>query len=141
MLGRLLRWLPGRHASCGPEDALRHRPSEIPASVRGTDPLSPSRRSPGRPHGLSLMTLLSGPHSRRPRLGQNHVGGVELWSTPGQRLLRRARKQPCLPTRLSWDHDSGGRLPRCDVLGQLARQCPRKGSVQQAFAFGYRSPY
>lgn len=136
----LLPWLPRRHASGGPEDAWRDGPSEIPASVGGTDPLSPSLRLPGRPPGLSLMMPLSCPHSRCPGLGQSHLGGVEPRSAPGQRLLRRVREQPCLPTGLSWDRDSEGRLPRCGVLGKLARRCPRKGSIQPAFAFGHGSP-
>lgn len=85
----LLRWLPGLHASGGPEDALRDRPSVIPASVRGTDPLSPPLRSPRRPHGLSPMTP-SVAHtravrgwdratwvglSRGPHLGKGCLGG------------------------------------------------------------------
>lgn len=143
--------LPGAVAGRSADCCGGFQGATLPADQRmpcATDPLrsphlfaGPSLRSPGRPDGLSLMTLLSCPHSRCPRLGQNHLGGVELWSTPGQRLLRRAREQPCLPTRLWWDPHSGGRLLRCGVLGELARPCPRKGSIQQAFAFGYRSPY
>lgn len=112
------RWLPGRHASGGPEDALRYRPSEIPASVRGTDSLVTVSRFNGSAARALADDDPQLPTLRCPRLGRSHLGGVEPRSPLGQRLLRRrAQEKPCLQTRFSRDRDSRGRFPRCGVLG------------------------
>lgn len=90
----------------------------VPASVHGTDPLP--LRSPGwAARALSLLTPLSCPYSRHPRLGQHLQppwGGVELRCAPGQRLRRRAPEQPRLPIWLTSDRGCSWWLSRSGVL-------------------------
>lgn len=117
------------------------RTLSVPASVHGTDPLL--LRSPGwAARALSLLTPLSCPHSRHPRLGQHLEPpwvGLSCGAHPGKGCVgglgscrafrsgsRRIRLQ--LVTFQVW---SAGE-PR-------VRQCPRKGSIQRALAFVYRS--
>lgn len=135
-LGRLGPWVPGRRASGGPEDAPVDGPSQMPASVRGTEPLS---LSPGGQRGRSLRTPLSCRPSRRPTFGhglQPPWVGQSCGPHLGTGRLRRAQKQPCLPTRLTSARGATRRLRRSGERGTRGPPVAEEGSELKPLRLG-----
>lgn len=148
------RW-PGAGAgsSAGCRGGLRS--ATLPADQRMSRSMDPRRSRhpsagptlchPGRGTGGS-STSLSDDAPPLPTLPPPEVraesratlGGVELHL--GRGCLGGLGSSRAFRTRLTSDRDSGWWLHRSGVLGDLrARQCLRKGSIQRALAFGYRS--
>lgn len=117
----------GLSADCRSSLRSAPRPADPGMSVRGPDPLCPRVCPRDRPSASQVTRVgstgsLSADAPQLPTLPPSEVGaasratlgGVELRCVPGQRLRRRARELPRLPTHVG--SDCSWWLSRCGVL-------------------------